>query len=336
MAKMPRRQFMFVMAGSLGSAGAAGIWLHSAQRTEPLQKSFQKTSWALGSDVSLNVFHCDEAHAERAMSAAFQEFELIEQLMSLYRPESSLCRLNRDGILRRPHPYLIELLTTARTMSEQTHGAFDITVQPLWTLYADAKQAGRLPTQAEVDAARELVDWRKVEFDSTSIRLAAPGMAVTLNGVAQGFAADRVAKILREHGIEHALIDAGELGSVGTKPDGSDWTIGIQHPRLADSFLSVAKLGGRCLSTSGDYETKFSEDFRHHHLFDPRTGRSPTDFSSVSIAAATALEADVLSTAVFVLGADAGLKLVQDTPHADALLVLKDGRIHQTPGFPLS
>src|SRR6185503_14614456 len=118
---------------------------------------------------------------------------------------------------------------------------------------------------------------------------------------------------------------------VGAKPDGSGWQIGIQHPRVADSYLSVAKLAGRCLATSGDYETGFSADYRHHHLFDPRTGYSPTDFSSVSIAAATALEADALSTAVFVLGPDVGLKLVQDTPGADALVVLKDGRTQATP-----
>src|SRR5262245_45460137 len=110
MKRLARRQFLWVMTGSLSAAGAAQIW--SRYSKQPELRSFQKTSWALGSDVSLTVFHCDEAHAERAMNAAFQELELIEQLMSLYRSESSLCRLNREGILQRPHPYLIKLFST--------------------------------------------------------------------------------------------------------------------------------------------------------------------------------------------------------------------------------
>ena len=337
MSKLERRQFLCVLAGSAAVAGAAAIWSRN-RRTDALGlRAFQRTSWALGSDVSVTVFDTDAWHANAALNAVFVELELIEQLMSLYRPDSQLCRLNREQFLSQPHPCLLEVLTVAQQMSERTNGAFDVTVQPLWNLYAEAKQTGSLPSDDQVTAVRKLVDWRQVEFDTAAIRFKSSGMAITLNGIAQGFATDRARAVLRAHGIQNALIDAGELGAVGSaKPDGSDWTIGIQHPRLEDSYLSLAKLADRCLATSGDYATRFSEDFRHHHLFDPRTGRSPTDLSSVSIAATTAMEADALSTAVFVLGPEAGLRLVHETPGADALLVLKDGRTQTTSSFPLS
>jgi thiamine biosynthesis lipoprotein len=339
MSRMPRRQFLYVLAGT---AGAAALWSRNRDRLDNKDDStgdlrtFQRTSWALGSSVSLTVMHASDFQAESAMSAAFGELELVEQLMSLYRPDSQLCQLNRDRSLNNPHPYLVEVLNAARAMSERTEGAFDITVQPLWNLYSTAHKSGGLPSEADVATTRDLVDWRKVEFDSSKVRLTSPGTAVTLNGIAQGFAADRVAAVLRQHGVEHALVDTGELGAVGAKPNGDGWKIGIQHPRESDSFLSLAKLAGRCLATSGDYSTQFSADHLHNHLFDPRTGHSPTELSSVSIAAATALEADALSTAVFIMGTDAGLRLIEKTANADALLVLKDGSTVDTPGFPLA
>jgi hypothetical protein len=140
------------------------------------------------------------------------------------------------------------------------------------------------------------------------------GTAITLNGIAQGFAADAAMAVLRRAGVAHALIDAGEMNALGGKPDGAAFTVGIQHPRHADAFVSMAKLQNRCLATSGDYETRFSDDFVHHHLFDPHTGHSPTELASVSIVAPTAMAADALSTAVFVLGAERGMELVRRTP----------------------
>ena len=155
-----------------------------------------------------------------------------------------------------------------------------------------------------------------------------------MNGIAQGYAADRAAAALNRHGIRHALINTGEVNALGRKSNDTAWTVGIQHPRREDAYISLARLAGRCLATSGDYATTFSSDFQHHHLFDPRSGRSPTHVSSVSIAAPSALQADALSTAVFVLGPERGLELVQAFRGADALLVKKDGSALATNGFP--
>ncbi len=288
----------------------------------------------MGSDVTITALHRDTRAGEGAIAAAFRELELIEGVMSIYRENSQLSKLNRECVLDDPHPYFVDVLRSAQAMSDRSDGAFDVTVQPLWELYATAQQRQQLPSDQEIAAAQQRVDWKRVHVAKSQIRLDGDRLAITLNGIAQGFAADRVAAVLRGHGVEHALIDTGEIGTVGTNADGDAWSIGIQHPRDREAYVSVAALAGRCLATSGDYATTFSDDHRHHHLLDPRTGRSPQDLSSVSIVASTALDADALSTAVFVMGPESGLQLVEQTPGADALFVLKDGRSIVTTGFP--
>ncbi len=256
--------------------------------------------------------------------------------MSIYRPESQVSQLNRTHTLLAPDPLLVEVLQHAQDVSQRTAGAFDITVQPLWELYADRQRNGTLPADAEIREARALVDWRQVEVSANRIQLLGHGTKITLNGIAQGFAADRVTHVLRSHGIEHALIDTGEIGTLGSKPPKNGWTIGIQHPRDASAYCSLVELNGRCLATSGDYATSFSRDHRHHHLFDPQTGHSPSELSSVSIAAPLATEADALSTAVFVLGREHGMSLIQQTPGVDGMLIDKAGSSAMSAGFPVA
>jgi len=160
-------------------------------------------------------------------------------------------------------------------------------------------------------------------------------MRLTLNGIAQGHATDRVLRALRDHGIEHALINAGELNSLGQTDRGGPWRVGIQHPRRTDAYVALADLDGRALATSGDYNSKFSADGHLNHIFDPRSGYSPTQLASASVVAPTATLADALSTALFVLGPEAGLPLLGRHPGAGALLVTKDGELIVTADFPL-
>lgn len=340
-----RRRFLGTMIGSGAALGmGATAWHAIAPRdSDTVRNNSPEAGWprvtrtarAFGTEVSITTLHAQQETAEQAVAAAFAELESVEEVMSLYRPHSQVCRLNREGALDNPHPYLVEVLMHALALSEKSDGAFDVTVQPLWELFAAAKKAERLPTDSEIVAVRSTVDWRRLDVSNQRIRLNGGDMAITLNGIAQGFAADRAEAALLRHGIEDALVNTGEIGTLGTKADAEPWTVGIQHPRQADAFLSLAKLSGRSLATSGDYATSFSPDHRHHHIFNPRTGRSPEEFSSVSIVAATGLEADALSTAVFVLGLERGLELIHRTPAADALFVLKDGRTQHTAGFPL-
>jgi thiamine biosynthesis lipoprotein len=288
----------------------------------------------LGTKVSLTVVHDDPRAADTALSAAFAALDRVEEVMSLYRPHSQLVRLNRQKVLADPHPDLVTVLTAAEELSRRTNGAFDVTVQPLWTVFARAQRSGNAPSADEIAAAQALVDWRRVEMAAGTIRLHGSGTAVTLNGIAQGFAVDRVLQTLRQHGIDRALVDVGELGSLGRKADASAWRAGIQHPRDDDAQFAAVDLDGRCLATSGDYATPFSADRRDHHIFDPRTGRSPTELASVSVVAANGMWADGLSTALCVLGVEAGRELLASIPQADALFVSKHGDVMRTAGFP--
>jgi len=264
------------------------------------------------------------------------ELELVEEVMSLYRSHSQLCRLNREGLLHEPHPYLVEVLEVAQELSARSGGKFDVTVQPLWRLHDTAAREGRAPSPQEIAATVQLVDWQKLTVSPRLVQLHRPGMAVTLNGIAQGFAADRAKDALRRHGVEHALINTGELASLGQKPNGAPWRVGIQHPRQDFAFIALADLDGRCLATSGDYATAFGPDGKRHHLLDPDRGDSAIEFVSVSIAAPNGMLADGLSTAVFVLGPQEGMRLVRRQREADLLGVLQNGRMIGTPGFPRS
>ncbi len=273
----------------------------------------------------MTALHASEGKAGAALGAALAELEHIESVMSIYRPESQLSQLNREGVLESPDSLLVEVLQYAAEVAERSGGAFDITVQPLWKLKGAHPDA----------AAMALVDWRKVKVHAQRIQLA-PGMAITLNGIAQGFAADAAMRVMHAHGVEHALIDAGEFSARGMNEEKAAWHIGIQHPRERDAYAALTQLENRCLATSGDYETAFSDDFSRHHILDPRTGQSPGELASVSVLAPTAMAADALSTALFVLGPQRGMKLLQGCPGTDALLILKDGRHLATAGFPFA
>ena len=332
-----RRRFLCTAAG-IGALAALPVgfgWIsrRGGQKTALSPRSFNKTGYALGTDVNIVVLHSDADVAERAMEAAFKELETVEQVMSLYRPDSQVARLNSGGSLDRPHPYLLSILRESQMLAGRSGGAFDVTVQPLWDLYAKAFRDGGRPTDEQVRAAVRCVDYRRLEIGADRIALRGEGMGVTLNGIAQGFAADRVMATLQAHGVTQALINTGEIGPMGHNQQGRPWRVGIQHPREPKAYIALADLAGRSLATSGDYETTFGADHRDHHIFDPGTGRSPCELASVSVVAATTAQADGLSTALFVLGPEKGHQLVVEAG-ADALYVLKDGRVLSTPGFP--
>jgi thiamine biosynthesis lipoprotein len=269
------------------------------------------------------------------LDAAFAELERVEQLLSIYRDSSQLSQLNREKFVHNPDPSLVEVLQVSQWVARHSQGVFDVTVQPLWTLYDIAARVGKLPARHDIDRCMSRVDWRQIELAANGVRLHGPDTQITLNGIAQGYAADRVMWTLRRHGIVHALIDTGELSGRGTNREEAPWRVGIQHPRIPDAYVAIARLDGRSLATSGDYESQFVDDFSAHHILDPRHGTSPRELSSVSVLADTATMADALSTTLMVLGREAGMKLLRRFQGVDALLIDKQGRTQATSGFPL-
>lgn len=329
---MERRTLLFA---SLGLA-TAGTWagLHAGETVAGTElRLHQRRGRALGTGVQITVLHADSAFAEAAMDDALAQVLAVDRLMSLYRDDSQVVRLNREGRVDAPDRRLLDVLAQAQQLSRQSDGAFDVTVQPLWQLYSDAKDRGTLPSAPAVAAARARVDWRALDVASDHVALRRPGMAVTLNGLAQGYAVDVALAALRAHGIAHALLDTGEIGTVGDKAGGQPWTLGVKHPRDPQALAARMRMDGRALATSGDYESFFSADFAHHHIFDPATGDSPPELASVSVLASSGLLADGLSTAFMVTGAARALVLVERMPGVDVLLIAKDGRRWQSPGL---
>lgn len=336
MALTTRRKFLLAIGG-IGSIGAfATLPLAFPRTSKPTGKlqAFQESGTALGTKVTLLALHHDGVTARTALQAAFAELRTVENIMSIYQPDSQLSRLNREGSLSNPHPYLLEILRHSQSLARQSHGAFDITIQPLWDLYAAAYAQGQRPSTSQVTQTLTQIGFHNLRISPDRIQFRVPGMSIVLNGIAQGFAADRVLSTLRTHGITQALINTGEIAPLGLNQNAHPWRVGIQHPRQPDAYIALAALDGRALATSGDYETSFTPDHRDNHIFDPVTGYSPTQLASVSVVAPTTTLADGLSTALFVLGAARGQQLLSQFPNTDALFVLKDGTVLTTPHFP--
>jgi thiamine biosynthesis lipoprotein len=316
--------------GVLGIPGLAGFGL----RRQAGAQLISGAALAFGTTISIQIVHGDRREGELAIDEALAAALNIDRLMTLHRPDSQLAILNRDGYLRRPDPHLLTVLASAQQLSTFTAGAFDITVQPLWHAYNAAAAQRSLPDEQQRRAALALVDYQQLAFDDERAALLQPGMAVTLNGIAQGHAVDVARAALLGRGIRHALLDTGEFAAHGRKDMQQDWKIGIRDPRDPQALACVLAPHERCVATSGDYATTFTPDFTHHHIFDPASGDSPGQLASATVLAPTGLQADGWSTALMVLGAEKGLALVSTLADVDVLLIGKDGRRWRSTGWP--
>jgi FAD:protein FMN transferase len=324
------------LIGALGAGRGFGIGATREQQqadTAELQWR-ERPLLGLGTTLSLRVAHRDPAQAERALDAVVTTIRHVEAQMSLFDPDSALKRLNRDGVLHDPHPDLLDILRLARTVSARSRGAFDVTVQPLWDAFVTAQRAQGLPSGAAVAQARARVGWQALDIAPRRIRFLQPGMGVTLNGIAQGYAADLVRRQLLAYGIQHALINTGEWSALGQPDAQHGWTLGIANPRDESRLITRLRMDGRSIATSADNQTTFSSDYRNHHIFDPATGYSPPELASVTVAAASCALADALTKVMFVAGMQRALTLAQQW-QADVLLVDKAGQWRASPGLKL-
>ncbi len=284
---------------------------------------------ALGAKASITLYHADAAAGRALIQRALAEIARLEAVFSLYRRDSALSRLNREGLLAQPPLDLVRLLSEARAVSELTDGAFDVTVQPLWRLYAahfenrDADPNG--PSEAARAEALALVDYRGVTLASDSIRLARAGMALTLNGIAQGYVTDRVADLLRAEGLDSVLIDLGEIRALGDHPEGRPWSVGLKDPGDPKRITRKLELHDLALATSAGSGMPFDPQGRHHHIFDPMSGRSARRYASVSVVSQTATRADALSTAFSNMPPARAEAVCRALPDVTAYLTLTDG-----------
>lgn len=314
--------FLLTGIGGLGVLGRAG----QANASPVAQLTHSWTGIALGADASLQIIHPDAQFAQELIERCIAEVQRLEGLFSLYRDDSALMTLNRQGYLDAPSSDFLTLLNRSTEFSRLTDGMFDITVQPLWQVYADyfsgkrpdASQA-RMPTsenvgkhgrpdmppalQAAIQEALPRVDWRQLSIDTQRVELLQPGMAITVNGIAQGYITDRITQLLASQGVDHALVNMGEI--YGLNPESSSpkqpWQAGLENARQPGTIAKRVPLYNQAVATSGAHGTPFTSDMRHNHLLDPHQGTSSHRYHSVSVVANDATTADALSTAFALL-----------------------------------
>ncbi|MGB1656821.1 MAG: FAD:protein FMN transferase [Longimicrobiales bacterium] len=321
-----RRDALRITAGvGIGAAFGIGIGAEVLKRAGLHRAS--ETRIRMGTSVTLTVVHEERDEAGAMIGQTFAEMERLEAILSRYRPDSAVGRLNESGSLEAAPPELIEVLALSLDVSRRSHGAFDVTVGPLVDFYQEWFDVEHGPPEAvDVDRVLGFVGYRGISIDGETIRFAHDRMAISLDGVAKGYIVDRAVACLTGEGADRVLVDAGgDMTSGGDGLSHEPWTIGIQHPRLADELVGRVQLNGGSIATSGDYVRHFTPDHRHYDILDPRTGRSPGTLSSATVLAPTAAEADALSTAVLVLPPREGLALIDEYEGAECLLISKTG-----------
>jgi len=282
---------------------------------------------ALGAQASMQLWHANPGHARRTLARMASEVNRLEASFSLYRADSEISQLNRDGVLPGASREMIAVLEAARAIAEASGGAFDPTVQPLWTVYethfANAAAGGGGPSGRELAAAQRLVDYRRIDLGGRAVRFGAPGMAITLNGIAQGYITDVVADLLRNEGFDHVVVELGETRVLGTHPDGRPWRVGLRDSEGGTG--RTIELVDQSSATSGGYGTVFDASGQHHHIFDPQTGLSANYLTEAVVTAPRAMHADALATALFVAGEDRAADILATAHGARALLTRTDG-----------
>ena len=298
---LSRRRFIRI------SAAAAGLGALSSGH--PARAEVAPVTWRgtmLGAVATMEIHDEDRLRAERLIALACAEARRLERLFSLYMDDSALVALNRTGVLLDPAAEMVDLLSASQRYAALTGGAFDVTVQPLWELYAghfgrdDADPAG--PSPAAIAAALARVGSNRLSISRDRIVMPR-GMTVTLNGIAQGYVTNKVVDLLRANGVSHSLVDMGEARAIGARPDGKPWEVGIADPDIVGRTRTVLPIVDRAVSTSGGYGCQFDHKARFNHLFDPRSGGCAHRYRSVTTVSRSATAADAMSTAFSVMSA---------------------------------
>jgi thiamine biosynthesis lipoprotein len=271
---------------------------------------------------------------KEAAETAFDEIRRIDRLLSTYKPDSEISEANRRAA-QEPvavGPDFLNVLAASRVYYELSGGAFDPTIRPLMQVWKEARRENRLPTEEQLQKAAALVDMSKVEVDPSAhtVRFLQEGMSLDFGGIAKGYAADRAIDVLKAHGVTRAIIDAGgNFYALGKPLDKPQWEAGIRHPLKHEEVIMRFPISDKGVATSGSYERFFEiGGKKYSHIINPRTGWPVEGMLSATIVADDAMAADALSTSVFVLGPEKGMRLIEKLPNVEGVLIAHE------PGSP--
>ncbi|MBZ5545884.1 MAG: FAD:protein FMN transferase [Acidobacteriia bacterium] len=291
---------------------------------------------AMGTEFTVVAYGSDAKYLGEVANEAFEEIDRLDAQMSNYRPESEISALNRDAARRAiiVEPALFALIQDSRRYSQETDGAFDITVGPLIRAWGFFRGQGRYPSHAELTAAIERIGYRHIRLDAArrEVRFDREGVELDLGGIAKGYAVDRAVEILREDGVTAALVSSGtsSVYALGAPPGERGWKVNVRDPFEAGKVGDVVWLKNYSLSVSGNYERFFTlQGKTYAHIMDPRSGRPVENMLATAVLAPRATQSDALSTAFFVLGPQASRRYLAAHPDL-AVLFYQPGRAKRT------
>lgn len=278
-------------------------------------------------------------HANEALRAVEKEAQRLESLLSRFLPDSDISRVNRAAGIKREKisSETFCVLSSANDFSLISGGLFDITISPLVNLW-DYKHAFAAPTYDKIEQVLKLVNYSDLQLDAVlgTAALKKSGQSVDLGGIGKGYASDCFMEVFKRFGVSSAFSNiGGNVSTLGSKPDGSPWRVGIRHPRQ-NGLLGVVEVTARAVVTSGDYERYFidREGRRFHHILNPLTGYpAESGLVSVTVVADSAMTADALSTALFIGGLEKGLSIREKYQQAEAVFVDTELQVYVTQGL---
>ncbi len=289
---------------------------------------FQQIRPAMGTSCQVQLYARDAEAASELLEAAFDEIERVEEMLSTYRQTSEISRINAQAAAApvTTDPETFALLERALLFASRSHGAFDVTVGRLVEAWGFFSKDMHRPSPAALERARRQTGWRQVVLDAAerTVAFRVPGLRLDLGGLGKGYGLERAARLLRGFGVRAALLEAGTSSyvAVGAPPGEAGWMIRVPDPLDRTRTLSTVPLRDGALSTSGSYEKYFElEGRRFSHIMDPRTGEPVQGMVQVTVRTDSALDSDVISTALFVLGPEPGAALLETVPGGQALLV---------------
>lgn len=327
----------------LGSGESSATPSATPSAPEALER-FEATHGSMGIKFTIIGYTNQESVARAAVEAAFARIDELNDILSDYDPASESMRLSHEREIGQWHevsPALLAMLQISREFSQQTQGAFDVTVGPLTKLWRVSRRSRELPNDQAIEAARAAVGWEKLELQSepeAAARLAVAGMQLDFGGIAQGYAAEQAARILAEHGINRCLIDAsGDVVALDSPPDRESWEVAVAPIQPGAAGSVTINLVNHSVSTSGD-AFQFVEigGRRYSHLIDPRTGWPIEGRSSVTVLAADGTEADALASALSIMPAPEALEWTEAHEGVEVLIVRvvdEEVRVERSSGF---
>jgi thiamine biosynthesis lipoprotein len=302
----------------------------SAAAIEPQQRDHHEgTRVSMACTYAIDAYGPDASTLPAAVEAAFDEVDRIDRLMSNYKPESPLSRLNREAA-NRPvavEPELFDFIAASMDYNRESDGAFDITVGPLMKAWGFFRGEGHFPAADDLAAARRRVGGAHVVLNRAdrTISFDTPGVELDLGGIAKGYAVDRAADVLRTHGVTSALISAGgsSIYGLGAPPDRAGWDVSVQDPVAASKTALTVTLRDRALSVAGSSEKSFEAGgIRYSHIMDPRLGAPVQGMLSVAVLSRTAMSGDALDDAFFVLGVEGSRRYLRRLTDTEAMFFL--------------